>query len=406
MYGAEKDNSMRIIAILEVEINAGGGFNQSLNALLQAKAIFTEKFDFEVITTKKKNLQYLAEFEIKANCLKVSLLDRFLQFVSDSSFWHSIQSRLKMVGPFEKFLIKNGCDLVYFVSPSNLPSALQKLNFITTIWDNAHRDTPEFPEVREFGVFQERERSMVKNLLPAYRVLVDSPDLGKNLINRYGIDEDKLIVMPFKFNPFFVIQANGEANDCDIDNGDGYLYYPAQFWPHKNHIKIIEAIKILKEDGLLQKVIFSGRDGGSLSYLTQMVSQYALDDLVKFVGFLTPREVRRLYSKALAVIMPTYFGPTNIPPLEAWKMGKPLICSNANLNQVADAAVLIDPDSVQSIAQSIRLIHDAKIRKELVAKGYRRLGEISVQTERAEKLLFDSVVKFQMRRLTWPAGND
>jgi glycosyltransferase involved in cell wall biosynthesis len=75
--------------------------------------------------------------------------------------------------------------------------------------------------------------------------------------------------------------------------------------------------------------------------------------------------------------MPTFFGPTNIPVLEAWAFACPVLTSDIRgiREQVADAAVLVDPRSVESIAEGIyRLWTDEKLRLTVTEAGRRRLS--------------------------------
>jgi len=65
------------------------------------------------------------------------------------------------------------------------------------------------------------------------------------------------------------------------------------------------------------------------------------------LGFVPIEDMRGLYEGSLAIVMPTYFGPTNIPPLEAWTLEKPLIYSTHLAEQAGDAALLIDPNNAK-----------------------------------------------------------
>ena len=76
--------------------------------------------------------------------------------------------------------------------------------------------------------------------------------------------------------------------------------------------------------------------------------------------------------------MPTFFGPTNIPILEAWALGCPVLTSDIRgiREQVADAALLADPRSVESIAEGIyRLWTDENLRRTLADAGHCRLSK-------------------------------
>jgi glycosyltransferase involved in cell wall biosynthesis len=91
-------------------------------------------------------------------------------------------------------------------------------------------------------------------------------------------------------------------------------------------------------------------------------------------GRLTPR----FYSHALALVMTTFFGPTNIPVLEAWAASCPVITPNIRgiREQVEDAGLLVDPGDVPAIAEAIWTIYsDSELRKKLINKGLHRVQE-------------------------------
>ena len=76
-----------------------------------------------------------------------------------------------------------------------------------------------------------------------------------------------------------------------------------------------------------------------------------LEDRVRFAGFVSDKELVSLYLQSVALVMPTYFGPTNIPPLEAFKLKVPVIYSDllGSKEQAGKAAlylVLNDPQSL------------------------------------------------------------
>jgi glycosyltransferase involved in cell wall biosynthesis len=82
-----------------------------------------------------------------------------------------------------------------------------------------------------------------------------------------------------------------------------------------------------------------------------------------------------LYSQAVGLVMPTFFGPTNIPILEAWMCGCPTITSDIRgvREQAGDAAILVDPRSVDAIAAAmLQLWRDPETRADLARRGTER----------------------------------
>jgi len=397
---------MKIITLLEHSIVSGGGFNQALNAILQMKRICENRFEFSVVTTIQDNILTLARLGINANFIPIGFSEEVLSKFTMMPFWQRIQGWLKLILPFEKRLVNQCADLIYFVSPSFRSTTMQRLNYIITVWDLCHRDMPEFPEVREFNEFYARENLYRKALVPAIAVLTDSTRLAENISKRYGIDMEKLLPMPFSPAPLLNESHANSTHDVlakyKIDSG--YFFYPSQFWAHKNHIRILEALLILRQEGIRPIMVFSGGDMGNREVVESVILRNDLAGQIKILGFVPAEDMRGLYSGCRAVVMPTYFGPTNLPPLEAWMIGRPLIYSVHFHEQAGDAAILIDPDNANDLAEAIKAIMNEQLCAELVEKGRRRLQEIEVQRNAAEMELLSRLVRFEKRSRCWGAG--
>ena len=394
---------MKIIAVLEVSISAGGGFNQSLNAILQMKGLLDAKFEFSVVSTNEKNINYLKKLKIDAEFFKITLLDRLLPRLYSGRIWSIILSKLKIISPFEKWLIRKDCDLVYFVEQSSRAESLQNLNFIATVWDLCHRDQPEFPEVREFGEFQSREWASQNTLTLASIILSDSEELADRISSRYGVDRERIVPMPYSPSPLIEELSSKKNKEIlklyKIDYG--YFFYPAQFWAHKNHYRIIQATKLLHQEGIKARIVFVGGDRGNLEFLKKTTKDLGLENYLTFLGFVPNEHLSVLYKNCQAVVMPSYFGPTNLPPLEAWFFEKPLIYSTHFSNQVGDAAILVNPDEEFSIANAMKSILDKNISEKFIKKGLSRLEKIKSLKIIAEKKLISDIIKFEKKRQCW-----
>lgn len=394
---------MKIIAVLENTITAGGGFNQALNALLQMQRICKGKYEFEVFTTQKENIAYLDRLGIKGIVFTYSVIDKLIAKLCLNVWWQAIQTRLKVAGTFEKKLAGRGCDLVYFVAPTNKSATLQRMNYILTVWDLCHRDMPEFPEVRDFNQFYIRDRYYQNHLSPAIAVLVDSLPLAESVVRRYGADRERMLAMPFTPAAFLDMKLAADKEIVLKKYGleEGYFFYPAQFWAHKNHIRILQALLILKNNGIDITVVFAGGDPGNLECVEKFVNKHAISSQVCFLGFVAAEDMRGLYEGCRAVVMPTYFGPTNLPPLEAWMLDKPLIYSSHLGYQAGDAAIFCDPDNALDLSRAIKDCFDLNLCAEMIKKGSKRLKEIEQQREESEAELVAILERFESRRSCW-----
>lgn len=394
---------MKIVALLEGAISAGGGFNQALNAIVQMARLSEGNFEFSVLTSQEGNVATLERLGIVSQFYRLSFLDKLMAILAMNEFTKWIALRMKLSSPIEKKLETAGCDIVYFVEPTVRAATLQRLNYIITVWDNCHRDFPEFPEVRFHNEFHRREFLYKNYLPPAYLVLVDSEALRDLLHNRYGVDKERMLVMPFAPNP--MLEAK---NALSVDEvlahyrlDRGYFFYPAQFWAHKNHVRILEAMATLRERNKIYHLVLVGGDQGNLAHIHKVVSKLGLHAEVFILGFVPSEHLRGLYLGSRAVIMPTYFGPTNIPPLEAWQLGRPLIYSEHLGEQCGEAAILINPDESNCLADAMSAICEQETSTTLCKLGLERLRELESVRYEAEAKLSSRLRAFGQRRATW-----
>ena len=110
-----------------------------------------------------------------------------------------------------------------------------------------------------------------------------------------------------------------------------------------------------------------------------MVKEYIcennLEENVTILGYVDNECMAALYKHAVALVMASVIGPTNIPQLEAFLLGCPVLVSDvyAVSEQVGDAALLFDPYDYHDIAKQIeRIWTDDELRNELIDKGYER----------------------------------
>jgi glycosyltransferase involved in cell wall biosynthesis len=148
-------------------------------------------------------------------------------------------------------------------------------------------------------------------------------------------------------------------------------------------------------------VAFAGGDQGNRQHIERFVDESHLGDQVRLLGFVPAEHMRGLYEGCTAVIMPTYFGPTNLPPLEAWMVGKPLIYSSQFKEQAGEAAIHVDPDDANQLADAMEACSNAETCAQLVSLGAQRLREVEQERVDAEARLLSRLQQFESRRTCW-----
>lgn len=253
--------------------------------------------------------------------------------------------------------------------------------YIATAWDVQHRLQPYFPEVSTEGKWINRETYFSETLRRA-AFIVTGTKIGQREIEQlYNIPSERIRIIPFP-TPKFALSAFTHSNNnrdtilTKYNISQDYLFYPAQFWPHKNHIGILLALKHLKEEcNLPFLIVFTGSDKGNFEFIKQKVDELSLSKQVIFTGFVPQEDLVSLYQNAFALTFASFFGPDNLPPLEAFALGCPVIASNVPgaEEQLGNAAILIDPKDPIEIAKAIiALKENPDLRQTLIQRGHAR----------------------------------
>lgn len=368
-------NKLNVAVMISSGLESGGGFQYEFMVLNLLKKYHNNKdICLHYFAPSHKIAKDYSKLELDISILEENFLQKSHRLLLSNIFSQKILNKIGLgSSSIEKKLIACNVDLIYFLSPSMKSWGLNSMPYIFTLWDLGHLEMPEFPEVSGGGVFELRETLYSKSLKKAIKVIVDSSYSKEYAIKKYNLDRNRVKTLKYLPN-IREIQSNTNIDVKQKYNiKNDYIFYPAQFWAHKNHIFILRAIKILKEKkGVDVDVIFSGSDKGNLNYILQKAKDFGIDDLINYIGFAPDEEIPLLYKESLALVMPTYLGPTNIPPLEAFFYETPVCYSDTPFfrEQVGDAVFYIDLNNPATLVQNILTIkNDAAFVKEKILLG-------------------------------------
>jgi len=300
-----------------------------------------------------------------------------------------------------------GIELMLF--PTADPLAFEAgLPYVTTVHDLQFRLQPEWPEWQ--GVAEHWEYLVRNGARWATLLLVDSEVGREDVLALYGdvIDADRVRVLPYlpaNYLPREVGEDTIIAVRRRYELPSRYFFYPAQLWPHKNHLRLVRALRLLVDHGLDPELVLTGTHTGEVRErnfraVIEEVERLGVSSRVHWLGFVPDGHMAPLYAGAAGLVMPTFFGPTNIPVPEAWSLGCPVLTSDIRgiREQVGDAAVLVDPTSAESIANGMRLLWtDSGVVARLVAAGRRRLAEYTLDDFRSR---LDAIVEEAKARVS------
>lgn len=403
---------MNIAVILTKDISEGGAFQYALSVSLLLDKNKSGKYNFIFFTTAKENLEALKKYNLHPIYFPWSNFNRFMAFLTGSQLAGSVFTKLKIkfASKFDKIIKKHNIDLAYFLSPADMALVLNCYNYIFTVLDLCFLDYPEFPEVYINREFERRERLYSLAIAKAVAVITDSEFTKSKITKRYAVAESRIVSLPYL--PSEAVNITDQAykqNFIDVNkkyniNGK-YIFYPAQFWPHKNHIYILEGLKLLKEKyKILLSAVFSGSDKNNLHFVLKKAEEFGIGNQVHCIGFVEDGELPYLYAQALALVMPTYFGPTNIPPLEAFVMGCPVLYSDLPglREQVKDAALLLDLQDPESMCrQLMKVIEKSPEISTLTANGKRKIESLMLMQKKYIEELKSVLDDYSLKLKTW-----
>jgi glycosyltransferase involved in cell wall biosynthesis len=302
----------------------------------------------------------------------------------------------------DRAVLQQGIDVLWHLSPLARPVPVP---YLATVWDLAHRCLPLFPEVStNVWKWQDREDNYQRLLPRACRVLTGT-NAGKNeVVSSYGVSPDNVRVVPFPVDDRFRQPTDPAANIRAKYGIPGrFVFYPAQFWPHKNHVNLLLALERYNHDHPLPlHLVLTGSDQGNLDHVMGTIRQLELTAFVHVLGFVPPEDLPAIYAQSEALVFPTFFGPDNIPPLEAFAVGCPVVASHVQgaEEQLGDAAILFDPANPADMAEAMtRVVDDPIKRSELIGRGLRRVAALT--PENYVRKVFEILDEIEPMRRCW-----
>jgi glycosyltransferase involved in cell wall biosynthesis len=300
----------------------------------------------------------------------------------------------------ERVLRDAAIEVIWYLVPN--VSLTPNIPYVTVVWDLQHRVQPFFPEVNAHGEFDLREK-LAKRVLPRATLVITGTAVGREEITRaFGIAPERTRLLPHPTPSDALDAASATTARPALAPAKPYLLYPAQFWPHKNHVNLLEALRLLRADTPFELVL-AGSDKGNLAHVRAYAAKLGVTDAVHFLGFVPRSDLLALYQHAFALTYVTFFGPENLPPLEAFALGCPVVASEVagSREQLGDAALLVDPTKPEQIADAVRRLQATPaLRADLIDRGRARASRFT-NREFVDDML-QWLDEFEPVRRCWP----
>jgi glycosyltransferase involved in cell wall biosynthesis len=253
--------------------------------------------------------------------------------------------------------------------------------FILTLHDLQELYYPDF-----FSIQEKVTRFVVTRFLSrkAEKIICESKYVKNDIIKFLKVDDNKIAVIPapppISFINFKVSDEKEKIVKKKYSLPDEYLYYPASFWPHKNHLILIKAFKIVSKLHRNLFLVLSGAKQKNFPDVIKSINDMKLQDRVLYTGYVDYDDLPYLYVLSKMLVMPSLFESISIPVYEAFALKIPVCSSNvvALPEQVGDAGLLFNPNDENDIAAKIiTLLNDDNLRVKISNNGYNKIKEYS-----------------------------
>jgi len=242
-------------------------------------------------------------------------------------------------------------------------------------------DLQEYYYPQNFSWWQRFWRHQVHAQLlgRAKRVICESQYVKTDIIRFFGVSEERTVVIAAPpLRQFSPVESEDrlQAVREKLKLPQRFLFYPAQFWIHKNHLRLIEAFREAVTEVPDLSLVLTGKKRDEYDVVMSAIKKFGLSERVVHLGYVEQEDLQAIYRLAAALVMPSLFESVSIPIYEAFQVGTPVAASDilGIPEQVGDAVLLFDPESVTSIKEAIlRIVKDPATACLLAQRGRVRM---------------------------------
>ena len=280
-------------------------------------------------------------------------------------------------------LASQGVDLLFcpFTAPTY---AEQGIKVVSIVYDLQHLKFPQFFSQDEIdarnGFFEEVR-------FRADYIVCISEQVRQSVIRYLKTDPKKTSTVHICIQSELRIPDGLDISACLKELGiikRPYMFYPANFWPHKNHLMLLTAFNIFlsRHPECEIDLVFTGALDKFQEVLKTAVKGLGLSERVHFLGFVSREQLAAVLKGCQFLVFPSLYEGFGIPLLEAMAFGKPVICSNTtSLPEVgAEAALYFDPRiPAEMVSCMEKIVFRKSLRSNMKKRGLRRASEFMTE---------------------------
>lgn len=253
-----------------------------------------------------------------------------------------------------RYLRHHGVDVI---SHADLAVRHSGIKTIAWIPDFQHKYLPEFFSKAELS---SRDAEFERMAECMDKVILSSETAKDDFIRYYPQYRDKAYVLHFA--PVLDFDSLNQTSKIEEQYGvDGkFFFLPNQYWKHKNHKVVLQALRILKDEGKFVRVISTGntsdyRAPGHFAEIETFIKEYGLDDRYLILGMIPYADVQALAAYSLGYINPSLFEGWSTTVEEAKYRGKPILLSDLKVHreQAPSRGVFFNPNDPEDLAKKM-----------------------------------------------------
>jgi glycosyltransferase involved in cell wall biosynthesis len=216
----------------------------------------------------------------------------------------------------------------------------------------------------------------------ARRVIAISESTKRDVVQQYGIPEDKVDLIYYGLDPIFRPLPSDQVACFRAEQRlpERFMLFVGTLEPRKNVVRLIEAYAQLPKER--PPLLLIGGKGWLYDDIFARVEDLDLTDEVRFVGYVPAEELPWWYNAADLFVYPSLYEGFGLPPLEAMACGTPVVSSTVSSlpEVVGSGGLLVDPTDTEALASAMkRLVTDKDTHDSLRAAGLAQAQAFSWQ---------------------------
>lgn len=293
----------------------------------------------------------------------------------------SVEPNIKFFNYWYQWFSSLNIDLLY-VPYQTPPSYDLPFPFIVTMHDVQELHYPEFfkPQERAW-----RAENYWKSLELSKAVIVSFKHVKQDLIKYFHLSDSKINICPLPYEKTSLTphtleqEAIYQQKYAHLKN---FILYPAQAWQHKNHLALIKAAELIKEQFNRDiTIVFTGNINiPFFKTIQDYIEKSVVAEQLHFLGVVPQTELYWLYKNCSLVVIPTLYEAGSFPLLEAMSLKAPVICSNVTSlpDTIGDLHFTFNPRNIEQMANLIiQNIDNIQLRTSNIQNSEQRIKQLA-----------------------------